>query len=133
MCWMRWVGMSWIVGGELAIPMNMQPAWAGKAAEIDRDVGAALEKFYAHRPVAKDISTIAQRIPILPDVYKAEFMHAGQFGDEALCKQGKIVGYYRTVAASYGLQAGIHSIHPSIPSIHPFLLLCVILHPGESP
>ncbi len=43
-------------------------------------------------------------------------MHAGQFGDEALCKQGKIVGYYRTVAASYGLQASIPSIHPSIHS-----------------
>lgn len=31
------------------------------------------------------------------------------FGDRALLKNGKTAGYYRTVEASYGLQAGIQS------------------------
>jgi lipid-binding SYLF domain-containing protein len=37
---------------------------------------------------------------------KAGFMFGGQIGDGALFKGGKVVGYYNSVAASYGLQAG---------------------------
>ena len=104
-----WMGMAWIVGAILTVAMNNQPACAGTAAEIDREVDAALEKLYAHSPAAKDISTIAKGILIFPDVYKAGFIIGGQFGDGALRKNGKTVGYYRTLAASYGLQAGIQA------------------------
>ena len=31
----------------------------------------------------------------------------GQYGEGALIKDGKVAGYYNTVSASYGLQAGI--------------------------
>lgn len=104
-----WVGMSWIVGAILTVAINMQPAWAGMAAEIDREVDAALEKLYAHSPAGKDLSTITKGILIFPEVYKAGFIIGGQFGDGALRQGSKTVGYYRTVAASYGLQAGIQS------------------------
>lgn len=106
---MLWVGMSWTVGAIIAVGMNLQPAWGATAAEIDREVDTALENLYAHSPAAKDISTIAKGILVFPDVYKAGFIIGGQFGDGALRKEGKTAGYYRTVAASYGLQAGIQS------------------------
>jgi lipid-binding SYLF domain-containing protein len=38
---------------------------------------------------------------------KAGFMFGGQIGDGVLFKNGKKAGYYNSVAASYGLQAGI--------------------------
>ena len=34
-------------------------------------------------------------------------MFGGQMGDGVLTKKGKIAGYYNSVAASYGLQAGV--------------------------
>ena len=34
-------------------------------------------------------------------------MVGAQYGDGALRKKGKTVGYYNSVAASYGLQAGV--------------------------
>ena len=34
-------------------------------------------------------------------------MVGGQYGEGALLKEGKTVGYYNSVAASYGLQAGL--------------------------
>lgn len=102
-----WVGMSWLVMAIVAVALP--PAWAGTAAEIDKEVDVALEKLYAHSPAAKDVSTIAQGILVFPNVYKAGFIVGGQYGEGALRKNSKTAGYYRTLAASYGLQAGIQS------------------------
>ncbi|MGH7895564.1 MAG: YSC84-related protein, partial [Candidatus Binatia bacterium] len=44
-----------------------------------------------------------------PSILKAGFIFGGQGGDGAMFKGGKIVGYYRTLAASYGFQAGVQS------------------------
>ena len=46
---------------------------------------------------------------VFPDVLKAGLLVGGQFGEGALIKGGKTAGYYNTVAASYGLQAGAQS------------------------
>jgi lipid-binding SYLF domain-containing protein len=105
----QWLGMLCMVVIIAAVAMSLQPALAGTAAEIDKEVDAALEKLYAQSPAAKDLSTIAKGILVFPDVYKAGFIVGGQYGEGALRKKGTTVGYYKTVAASYGLQAGIQS------------------------
>ena len=46
---------------------------------------------------------------IFPNIVKAGFLVGGQFGDGALRKRGKTVAYYRSLAASYGFQAGAQS------------------------
>ena len=52
----------------------------------------------------------AKAILVFPSITKAGFIFGGQFGGGgALRKDGKTVGYYNTVAASYGLQAGIQN------------------------
>ena len=43
---------------------------------------------------------------VFPDFLKGGFVVAGQSGDGALRKNGKIVRYYRSLAASVGFQAG---------------------------
>lgn len=93
----------------VAVPMSLQPALAGTAAEIDSEVDAVLEKLDAHRFAAKDISKTAKGILVFPDVYKAGFIVGGQYKEGALRKHGNTVGYYRIVADSYGWQAGIQS------------------------
>jgi lipid-binding SYLF domain-containing protein len=86
-----------------------QPALAGSATEIDKEVGLALEKLYAGSPAAVELSKVAKAILVFPNVIKAGLVVGGQYGEGALLAEGKTVGYYNTVAASYGLQAGAQS------------------------
>lgn len=46
-------------------------------------------------------------ILVFPGIVKGGFIVGGQYGEGALIKDGKTVAYYNTVAASYGLQAGL--------------------------
>jgi lipid-binding SYLF domain-containing protein len=92
-----------IVVADVMVP---RAAIADTAAEIDRDVDSALLKLYASTPSAKELSRVAKGILIFPDVVKAGLIVGGQYGTGALRVEGKTVGYYNTVAASYGLQAG---------------------------
>lgn len=94
----------------MVIPaMDSCPAYAASAAEIDREVDAALKQLYASTPAAKEFSKVAKGILVFPDVIKAGLLIGGQYGAGALRKEGKTVGYYKTMAASYGLQAGAQS------------------------
>jgi lipid-binding SYLF domain-containing protein len=79
---------------------------AADKAEIDRDARAALENLYQNTPVTKQLSEKAKGILVFPGIIKGGLIIGGQYGDGALFKDGKIVGYYNTIAASYGLQAG---------------------------
>ena len=85
------------------------PAGADIAAEIDRNADSALQKLYASTPAAKELSKVAKGILVFPDVIKAGLVIGGQYGVGALRVDGKTAGYYKTVAASYGLQAGAQS------------------------
>jgi len=80
---------------------------ADSAAEIDVGVDAALKDLLASEPAAAELSKIAKGILVYPDVLKAGLLVGGKFGEGALREGGKTVGYYNTVAASYGLQAGV--------------------------
>jgi len=85
------------------------PAAAATAAEIDRDASAALDKLFAGTPKARELAAAAKGILVFPSVVKAGFMVGGLFGEGALRVAGKTTGYYNTVAASYGLQAGVQT------------------------
>jgi len=89
--------------------MSTQPALAASAAEINRDVDAALVKLYADIADARTLAERAKGILVFPGVVKAGFLFGAQYGDGALRRQGKTVAYYNTVAASYGLQAGVQT------------------------
>jgi lipid-binding SYLF domain-containing protein len=82
-------------------------ATAASAAEIDRDAQKALADLYAKSPSAKTMGEKAVGILVFPGIVKGGFIVGGQYGEGALIKDGKTVAYYNTVAASYGLQAGL--------------------------
>jgi lipid-binding SYLF domain-containing protein len=82
---------------------------AASAAKIDGEVAVALQNLYESTPAAKALAKEAKGILVFADVVKAGLIIGGQYGDGALLKGGKTVGYYNTVAASYGLQAGAQS------------------------
>ena len=84
-------------------------ALAASAREIDNKATQALTTLYKNIPDAKALAAKAKGVLIFPDIVKAGFMVGGQFGDGALRKRGKTVAYYRSLAASYGFQAGAQS------------------------
>ncbi len=82
--------------------MTTRPALAASAAEINKEANAALVKLYEKHPDAKKLAAQAKAILIFPSIYKAGFMFGAQYGEGVLRRGGKSVGYYNTVAASYG-------------------------------
>ena len=84
-------------------------ALAQSASAIDRNAKAALASLYQNTPGAKALADKAVAVLIFPTIVKGGFIFAGQFGDGALRRNGKTVAYYRSLAASYGFQAGIQA------------------------
>jgi lipid-binding SYLF domain-containing protein len=84
-------------------------ALAASASDIDRNAIQALSMLYATTPGAKALADRSKAILIFPSIVKGGFIVGGQFGDGALRKRGRTVGYYRSIAASYGFQAGAQS------------------------
>ena len=99
-----------VIGLALLLLAVSQPAAAGsKAAEIDKQVDLALEQLYAASPAAREIAKVAKGVLVFPAIIKAGLIVGGQYGEGALRVDGRTVGYYNTVAASYGLQIGAQS------------------------
>lgn len=84
-------------------------AYAESAVGIDADADAALIKLYESQPVAKMLAEKSSAILVFPNIVKAGFLVGGAYGEGTLRKKGKTVGYYNSVAGSYGLQAGAQS------------------------
>lgn len=80
---------------------------ADSAAKLASDSQSALNKLYARIPAAKALGEQAYAVLVFPKVTKAGLVIGGQYGDGALIQGGKVVGYYNTSGASYGLQAGV--------------------------
>jgi lipid-binding SYLF domain-containing protein len=75
--------------------------------ELDQSAKAALSSLYASNPATRVVGKRAVAILVFPQIVKGGFMVGAQHGDGALLVHGKAVAYYNTVAASYGLQAGV--------------------------
>lgn len=95
-----------VVGFNALIPALSQ---AASKSEIDRSVNQSLATLSKTTPGGKALADRAVAVLVFPNIVKGGFIIAGQFGDGALRRRGKTVGYYRSLAASYGFQAGVQS------------------------
>jgi lipid-binding SYLF domain-containing protein len=97
-----------LIGAVLSVWFALAPhsAIATDAAQLSKDAQAALRSLYAKVPAAKQLGPKARAVLVFPKVTKAGLGVGGQYGDGALIKGGKTVGYYKTAGASVGLQAG---------------------------
>jgi lipid-binding SYLF domain-containing protein len=89
--------------------VTVPAALAASASAIDRDARSSLDKLYQNTPGAKALADKAVAVLVFPNIVKGGFIIAGQFGDGALRKNGKSVAYYRSLAVSYGYQAGVQA------------------------
>jgi lipid-binding SYLF domain-containing protein len=77
------------------------------SADLASDSRRALQQLVAQNPAAAKAKSKAIAILVFPDVVKAGFVVGAQGGQGILFVRGQPRGRYRTVAASYGLQAGV--------------------------
>src|SRR4026207_2167130 len=90
----------------IGLTTTTRPAFAASAAEINRDVDRARRELDAEDRRARELTNRAKAVLVFPSIYKAGFMFGAQYGDGALRQKGKTIGYYNSVAASYGPQGG---------------------------
>ena len=90
-----------------AMAVEPPPVLADSSAEISRNARSALNSLYATNPTARTVAKQARAVLVFPKIVKAGFMVGGQAGVGALLINGRTAGYYNTVAASYGFQAGL--------------------------
>ena len=91
----------------LAVSVSAPPVVAASRSELERDSVRALKSLYAGNSAARLLGTKARAILVFPNIVKAGFMFGGQIGEGVLLTNGRPAGYYSSVAASYGFQAGV--------------------------
>jgi lipid-binding SYLF domain-containing protein len=104
---MRLLTLVLLFVASVVLSIAVMPAVTASAAtEIEDDVHATLQNLYTAQPVAKTLGEKAKAILVFPRIVKGGLIIGGQYGEGALVKDGRILGYYNSVAASYGLQVG---------------------------
>jgi lipid-binding SYLF domain-containing protein len=86
-----------------------QRASAASAQDLDNSSSQALQNLYQTHPIASDIAKRAKAVLVFPNIVKAGFVFGGAYGEGVLMESTKVVDYYNTVSASWGLQAGAQS------------------------
>ena len=84
-------------------------AFAATPEDLNKDSDQALQMLTKANPVAADISKRAKAVLIFPNIVKAGLIFGGAYGEGVLKQDGKIDGYYNSVTASFGWQAGAQS------------------------
>ena len=84
-------------------------AYAATAEDLNNDANQALQTLYKTSPVAMDLSESAKAVLVFPNIVKAGLIFGGGYGEGVLLKGSKVVDYYNSVTASWGLQAGAQS------------------------
>ncbi len=93
----------------LALALHPSASFAKDTAQLDQDSRNSLSMLTAEDEVARSLAADANGILVFPKIVKAGFMFGGHVGDGLLYTGGKINGRYNSVAASYGLQAGVQT------------------------
>ena len=84
-------------------------AMAATAEDLNHDATQALLRLYKTNPEATALGERAKGILVFPSVVKAGLVFGGSYGEGVLTKGGKFAGYYNSVSASWGWQAGVQS------------------------
>lgn len=84
-------------------------AIAASQEDLNRDANQALNALIKSNPTAETVSKKARAILIFPNIVKAGLVFGGAYGEGVLEDGSKIDGYYNSITASWGLQAGAQS------------------------
>jgi len=82
---------------------------AATAEDLNADAAQALQTLYKSNPAAETLSKKARAILVFPKIVKAGLVFGGSYGEGVLNRDSKVAGYYNSVSASWGWQAGAES------------------------
>lgn len=83
---------------------------SGGDPALDAQAQAALQRLIATTPEAAELRTRAKGVLVFPDIVKAGFIVGAEGGKGVMYgPDGKVMGYYRGRAVSFGAQAGAQS------------------------
>lgn len=82
---------------------------AASEEDLRKDADQALQTLYKSNPVAEAISKKARAVLVFPNVVKAGLVFGGSYGEGVLTEGSRVLGYYNSVSASWGWQAGAQS------------------------
>jgi lipid-binding SYLF domain-containing protein len=82
---------------------------AASVEDLQRDSAQSLAALYKKNPIAADVAKHAKAILVFPNIVKAGLIFGGAYGEGVLTKDDKFDGYYNSVTASWGWQAGAES------------------------
>jgi len=78
-------------------------------AEISRDAREALQRLINSNSAARAVNRSARAVLVFPNIVKGGLIFGGAYGEGALLKGGRTLGYYNSASGSWGLQAGVQS------------------------
>lgn len=92
--------------GPILVAVALIAVRTASADDLTHDARRALQQLVTHNPAAARANSHALAVLVFPNVVKAGFVVGAQGGKGILFMHGHPSGRYRTMAASYGLQAG---------------------------
>ena len=92
-----------------ALALGMGSANAATAEDLNVDAAQALKTLYKSNPVAESVGKNAKAILVFPKILKAGLVFGGSYGEGVMMKNEHVAGYYNSVSASWGWQAGAES------------------------
>lgn len=98
-----------VAAAALSLAAISGQALSATAEDLHQDADQALKLLYKTNPAAATAGEQAKAILIFPSVVKAGLIFGGSYGEGVLKKGAKIAGYYNSVSASWGWQAGAQS------------------------
>jgi len=82
---------------------------AATQEDLNKDSRQALAILTKSNPLAADIAKKARAVLIFPNIVKAGLVFGGAYGEGVLWHGDKVDGYYNSITASFGWQAGAQS------------------------
>jgi lipid-binding SYLF domain-containing protein len=87
----------------------------GGDPQLVADARAALQQLYSTTPEAQALQSQAKAVVVFPSLMKAGLIVGAEGGKGVMFgPDGKVLGYYRARAVSYGLQAGAQSFSEAL-------------------
>ena len=93
----------------LALGLPVTAAQAATAEDLSQDARLALQTLYRAHPEAETLSKSARAVLVFPKIIKAGLVFGGSYGEGVMLRNGVNSGYYNSVSASWGWQAGAES------------------------
>lgn len=90
----------------LAPALPTKQANAASSEDLANDSRRALENLYRINGGAAALAKEAKAILVFPNIVKAGLIFGGSYGEGTLLRNGAATGFFNSVSASWGLQAG---------------------------